>query len=208
MKYRSICRLAYAAAAIAVCAPGLWAQDPIPLTNWYAPPYFRVEATAKDVRDAAITGPLSFVAATPCRLVDTRPEYASLGFTGNFGQPAFGAATQREIPVPAGKCGIPAARAYSLNITVVPQRPLAYLTAFPTGTTIPNVSTLNSFNGNVVANAAVVPAGTNGSITIYVTDPTHVIVDINGYYQDGGGSGGGGATGPTGPTGPTGATGP
>jgi hypothetical protein len=34
----------------------------------------------------------------------------------------------------------------------------------------------------VVANAAIVPAGTNGAISIYVTNPTQVILDINGYF--------------------------
>jgi hypothetical protein len=33
-----------------------------------------------------------------------------------------------------------------------------------------------------VANAAIVPAGTNGSISIHVTHPTQVILDINGYF--------------------------
>jgi hypothetical protein len=44
------------------------------------------------------------------------------------------------------------------------------------------VSTLNSYDGRVVANAAIVPAGTNGAISIYVTDPTDVLFDINGYF--------------------------
>ena len=33
-----------------------------------------------------------------------------------------------------------------------------------------------------MANAAIVPAGTNGGITIGVSNPTDVIIDINGYY--------------------------
>ncbi|MBL8175585.1 MAG: collagen-like protein [Bryobacterales bacterium] len=186
--------------------PGAMGQDPIPLMNWYAPPFFQVEG-GKEGRGAAITGPLSFVGVTPCRVVDTRAEYAQ-GLVGAFGPPAMGASTQRVIPVPSGRCEIPAgARAYSLNITVAPQRPLAYLTAYPTGATIPNVSTLNSFDGRIVANAAIVPAGAGGAITIYVTDPTHVIVDINGYYSDGGSGTGGLVAGPTGPTGPTGLSG-
>jgi hypothetical protein len=46
---------------------------------------------------------------------------------------------------------------------------------------MPNVSTLN-YSGSVVANAAIVPTGTNGSINIYVNDPTDVLFDINGYF--------------------------
>jgi len=34
----------------------------------------------------------------------------------------------------------------------------------------------------VVANAAIVPAGTDGAISVFVTNQTHVILDINGYF--------------------------
>jgi hypothetical protein len=46
----------------------------------------------------------------------------------------------------------------------------------------PLVSTLNSFLGTVVSNAAIVPAGTNGSVDVFVTHSTDFILDINGYY--------------------------
>jgi hypothetical protein len=73
--------------------------------------------------------------------------------------------------------------AYSLNFTVVPPARLAFLTAWPTGNPpSPAVSILNDLQGTVIANFAVVPGGTSGSIDIFVTDQTHVIVDINGYY--------------------------
>ena len=50
------------------------------------------------------------------------------------------------------------------------------------GSSQPFVSTLNSFDGAVVANAAIVLAGANGAISVYVTHPTHAILDINGYF--------------------------
>ena len=59
---------------------------------------------------------------------------------------------------------------------------LQYLTAWPTGSAQPNVSTLNSWDGAVVANAAIVPAGTGGAISVFVASRTHVILDINGYF--------------------------
>jgi hypothetical protein len=34
----------------------------------------------------------------------------------------------------------------------------------------------------VTANAAIVPAGTNGNIAVYATDNTDVVIDINGYF--------------------------
>ena len=56
--------------------------------------------------------------------------------------------------------GIPsAAVAYSLNVTVVPAGPLGYLTVWPAGQSQPTVSTLNSLDGRVKANAAIVAGG-------------------------------------------------
>jgi hypothetical protein len=122
-------------------------------------------------------GALNFYPVTPCRVADTRKD-------GDlFGGPEIAAVTARSFPIPSSACGIPAAAAaYSVNVTVVPDGPLAYLTAWPTGSPRPVVSTLNSFDGAVVANAAIVPAGTNGAISIFVTNSTHVILDINGYF--------------------------
>ena len=89
----------------------------------------------------------------------------------------------RSFAIPASQCNIPAtAAAYSLNVTVVPGGVLPYLTAWPMGVARPNVSTLNSFDGTVVANATIVPAGTDGAIGVFVTNKTDVILDINGYF--------------------------
>jgi hypothetical protein len=38
----------------------------------------------------------------------------------------------------------------------------------------------------VVANAAIVPAGTGGNIDVYATNPTDLVVDINGYFAPAG----------------------
>jgi hypothetical protein len=35
----------------------------------------------------------------------------------------------------------------------------------------------------VVANAAIVPAGANGAVSLYVNNPTDVLFDINGYFS-------------------------
>jgi len=95
----------------------------------------------------------------------------------------MGAGETRSFTIPASTCSIPAtAAAYSLNVTVVPGGVLSYLSTWPTGSAQPLVSTLNSFDGSVVANAAIVPAGTGGAISVFVTNPTDVILDINGYF--------------------------
>ncbi|HLJ45818.1 MAG TPA: SBBP repeat-containing protein [Bryobacteraceae bacterium] len=124
-------------------------------------------------------GALYFYAASPCRVADTRGN----GFSGQFGSPLLAGQSTRPFVIPASSCAIPsAAQAYSVNMTVVPQGPLNYLTTWPAGVTQPLVSTLNSFLGKVVANAAIVPAGTNGAINVFVTNPTDLIIDVNGYF--------------------------
>ena len=91
----------------------------------------------------------------------------------------------RTFPVQSGNspCPVPlTAQAYSFNITVIPPGPLAFLTAGPTPINMgPNFTTLSS-PGTVVANAAIVPAGANGAVDVYVSDNTDATIDINGYY--------------------------
>jgi hypothetical protein len=137
---------------------------------------------------AAVSAPgraLSFVAVTPCRLVDTRTSQPQ---TGAFGPPALSAYSTRSFPLLTHpNCSVPpTALAYSLNFTVIPATTLDFLTAWPTGQPYPTVSTLNAPLGGVVANAAIVPAGTNGSIDVVVGKPTELIIDINGYFAPGG----------------------
>ena len=66
-------------------------------------------------------------------------------------------------------------------MTAVPPAALGYLTLWPSGQPQPLVSTLNS-DGRVKANAAITPAGTNGGVTVYVSDESQVILDIDGYF--------------------------
>ena len=120
---------------------------------------------------------LQLVAVTPCRVVDTR------GANGPFGGPAITGGTDRSFALPQGACGIPNnAVAYSLNITAVPEKTLGYLTIFPYPENLPTVSTLNSPDGRVKANAAIVPAGAGGSVSVYVSDTSNVILDIDAYF--------------------------
>ena len=128
-----------------------------------------------------ITGALVFVAITPCRVVDTRE---GLGFSGAFGPPALSGGVSRTFPIQSSTtCTIPAsALAYSLNITVVPPGPVGYLTAYPTGQSLSPTAILNDVQGVIIGNAAIVAAGNSGSIDVYATDQTDLIIDINGYY--------------------------
>jgi len=120
---------------------------------------------------------LVFYPLTPCRVMDTR-----FG-NGPLSGPILDGGTSRTVPIRSSSCGIPStAVAYSLNMAVVPTGAVDYLTTWPTGTPQPSVSTLNDPTGTVVANAAIVPGSESGSIDIFVTQQTHLIIDVNGYF--------------------------
>jgi hypothetical protein len=119
---------------------------------------------------------LRFIAVTPCRVVDTR------NASGAFGGPALSGGTSRDFIIPNGACGIPStAQAYSLNVAVVPPGALGYLTMWPAALIRPLVATLNS-DGRVKSNAAIVPAGTGGAVSVFASNTTDVVLDINGYF--------------------------
>jgi Pro-kumamolisin, activation domain/Subtilase family len=123
-------------------------------------------------------GASALVPVPPCRIADTRNP------AGEFGGPPLQGKATRSFTIPHNMdCNIPSnAAAYSLNITVVPHGPLGYLSVWPTGEDQPLVSTLNSYDGRVKANAAIVPAGYQGAISFYVTDTTDLVLDIDGYF--------------------------
>src|SRR5664280_1637297 len=128
----------------------------------------------------ASAAPLQFVAVTPCRLVDTR------NANGEFGGPPITGGTSRSFPIPQQTtCNIPStAASYSLNVTLVPIQngPVGYLTIWPTGEDQPLVSTMNSLDGRIKANAAIMPGCYQGAVSVYVTNTTNVVLDIDGYF--------------------------
>lgn len=121
-------------------------------------------------------GPFRFIPVTPCRVADTRSSSSIYGRT-------LSAAEVRDFSVPLSPCGIPwTAQAYSLNVTAVPTKDLGYISVWPTGQPQPYVSTLNSYDGRFKANAVLVQAGENGGVSVFSTDPTEMVLDINGYF--------------------------
>ena len=93
------------------------------------------------------------------------------------------AASTRSWSVVSSSCLVPlGAQAFALNATVVPAPTLSYLTLWPAGGVQPFVSTLNAGDGNVAANAAIVPANAEGSVSSFVTNATELILDISGYF--------------------------
>ncbi len=116
-------------------------------------------------------GPL--VPVSPVRLVDTRTANTVLGPGDSI------------TVMVRGKYGVPeTASAAAINLTAVSDTAYGYLTVYPTGEERPLASTLNLAPGAVDTNAATVKIGADGSITVFNSHgDTHVIVDLNGYYD-------------------------
>jgi hypothetical protein len=205
-------------AALLMLAPGaLTAQvarrdHAVPLKNWATPLYWQPNQAERETAagrtaaaqlqvfaNAVSPDALTFVAITPCRLVDTRGAAAGFNGMSPFTGPSIAAEGTITIPVQStaeagsntapAPCGvIPSiAEAYSLNLTVVPWSGGAvdYVSLWPSGSTQPFVATLDDPQGAIVSNAAIIAAGAPfGGINIYNSGPasTDVIIDMNGYF--------------------------
>ena len=158
------------------------------IRNWSAPSYFQPASAASSGSVSAKAGeattvdtaPVPFVALSPCRLADTRPEN---GFPPPYGPPFLSPGVPRDFPV-AGHCGVPVgATAVSFNFTVVRTGGLGYLATYPQGESWPGTSTLNYVAGQIVANNAAIGLGATGELTVFVSgSQADLIIDINGYY--------------------------
>jgi hypothetical protein len=155
-----------------------------PIGSWQAPGTFSSTGKGLPTESADLSGPVPFIPVTPCRVIDTR---AASGFPPGYGPPSMlGGQTQRSFTI-AGQCGVPGvASAVSFNFTVWAPVTRGDIRVFPAPGPTPTVSTLN-WEANILAlaNAAVVPMGAGGAITVQVDGPGTIdlIVDINGYYS-------------------------
>ncbi|MCS7023257.1 MAG: SBBP repeat-containing protein [Bryobacteraceae bacterium] len=154
-----------------------------------ADPSKSASATIQLVTGAPSAG-LRFVPLAPCRVMETRPEYNFEGRTGPFGPPFLTAGSTRTLALPQSNvCNIPAiAKAYVLNVTLVPREGVDFVTVFPGGENRPEFFTVRSPDGQIVANSAIVKAGPGGTIQVYTSHNTDIILDISGYMTDSPGS--------------------
>jgi hypothetical protein len=160
-------------AALALTAQVTRQENTVPLKNWATPLYWQPNPTE---RGAATTGAqlafssnqvttnaLTFIAITPCRLIDTRGMAANFNGITPFSGPSIAAMSTVTFPVQSSAeasadttpapCGtIPSiAQAYSLNLTVVPVAGGAvdYISMWPSGYSQPFVATLNDPQGAI-----------------------------------------------------------
>ena len=121
----------------------------------------------------------SYVPLVPARLMDSRPGFTTVdGASAGSGQLALGTITALVVN---GRGGVSNASTVSLNVTVTGPQAAGYISAYPCGIDPPNASNLNYTTNQTVANGAVVKVGTNGTVCLYNSQPTHLVVDITGY---------------------------
>jgi hypothetical protein len=126
------------------------------------------------------TGGAYTALATPTRIADTR---SGSGFP-NAGQ-TMAAGGSIVVQLPASVAG---AAAVALNVTAVSPTGTGFFTVYPTGASLPVVSSLNFTPGTVVPNFVIVPVGTSNQITIFngpssgTGGTTDAVVDLLGSF--------------------------
>ncbi|MFD6226918.1 PKD domain-containing protein [Streptomyces sp. NPDC060232] len=119
-----------------------------------------------------------YTPVTPVRFVDTRE---GLGTTrGQLpGQKTFGTRISGLRGVPEGVTAV------ALNVTVTNPKEAGHLSVFPSGGSVPITSNVNFTAGQTIANAVIVPVGSDGSINVRngAWAGTDVIVDVVGFYS-------------------------
>jgi hypothetical protein len=122
----------------------------------------------------------SFFTMTPCRVVDTRLA------PGPLGGPSLSCGFDREFTV-AGGCSLPASnvKAISVNVTVTGTTGAGNLRLFAAGAPAPAASALNWSAGQTRGNNAIVPLSALGRLAARCapSGTTHLIIDVNGYFQ-------------------------
>jgi hypothetical protein len=84
----------------------------------------------------------------------------------------------------AGVGGVPAdATAVSLNLTVTNPRAPGFLTAYPCDEPRPVASNVNFTSDKTVAGAAIVPVAADGTVCVFTSAATHLIVDVMGSFS-------------------------
>ncbi len=123
----------------------------------------------------------TFFTLPPCRMLDTRNP------AGPLGGPILAGGSTRTFSL-IGACGVPAgATALSVNVTVTSPTAAGFLAIYP-GNAIPFGTSAITFSaGQTIANNAMILLATDGSGTVSVQNGgaggTHVILDVNGYFQ-------------------------
>ncbi|MCU1399751.1 MAG: hypothetical protein JWN62_2860 [Acidimicrobiales bacterium] len=117
--------------------------------------------------------------AQPARLMETRDGYGTIDGSANaMGKRGLSQDTTLMI---AGRGGLPnTVGAVVLNVTVDAPELSGYVTVYPCGTARPPVSNVNFAPNQTLPNLVVTKLSSAGTICIFTSSPTHVIVDVFG----------------------------
>ena len=124
-----------------------------------------------------------YVSITPKRLLDTRQTKQTIPANGSLTLTVEGA-DKDAIPT----SGVTAVAA---NLTATNGTTIGFITAYPTGGTVPDVSNVNYAAHQNIPNMAIVPVSAKGQVTFHNSGSGSVdlIVDAFGYYTSNGSSG-------------------
>ncbi len=127
-----------------------------------------------------------FMALTPVRLLDTRNARAA---GEELGEPdtaaAVGAGSVFQLSI-GGQFGLPAQmNAVVLNVAVDQPKTGGFLTVYPCGSPTPNASNVNFAAGQTTSNSVTTGLGVGGTVCVFSSSQTELIIDVNGYFPTG-----------------------
>jgi hypothetical protein len=131
-----------------------------------APPVFPETSASSDTT--------RFSPTTPFRLVDSRQANGAVRLVA-------GAVTRVSVADPS-------IAAVSANFVAVNPGDVGFLTVYNCTSEVPIVSMIGYGAGDVLANQAIVPLD-NGDLCLYSLKATDIVIDVNGYFTERGGSG-------------------
>lgn len=118
-------------------------------------------------------GQTEYVEVSSQRLFDSRQTPA--------GGAKLAAGSVKQLQV-VGQFVPPNARAVVLNVTIAEPDASGFATVYPGGAPQPNTSNLNYRAGQAIPNAVIVGLGPTGTINVFTSSTTHLLVDVVGYF--------------------------
>ncbi|MFM2070682.1 MAG: hypothetical protein RLZZ623_945, partial [Actinomycetota bacterium] len=118
----------------------------------------------------------------PARLVDSRFDGITVdGRCDRTGRPQGGSTMNVAV---LGRGGVPSSGvgAVLLNVTTTDPGASGFVSAFTTGASRPNASTVNFEAGGTIANGVIASVDTEGRVALYVSTGVHVVVDVVGWF--------------------------
>ena len=159
------------------------AIDPVGNTSEFSP-VTPVTFVGPEPPTPPTTSSSSFTSLQPARLLETRPGLTTVD--GLFqGGGLVGRGQTIELTV-ADRGGVPLdAEAVALNVTVTESVGSGFVTVFPCGSQQPLASNLNYVTGQTVPNAVITRIGSGGAVCLFVSEGTHLVADVTGYFPPG-----------------------